>query len=193
MVEVCIPIRRIVGSFCPFYDSKKARIENHYHLSCREHTFKCPEHYQSNEAYKFQGCYMAVYGQEPVNKSKTKEDVDDENHIFRKIGDKIVDLQKDTIWTVVVIIFAIVFLSIFGVISIILKCINTETKKSCWKSCNRCYKCCYKCCDTVDEDCVQKNSVEMEEKTKENTDKDDKNDTNERLLNENETGSSDIS
>ncbi|XP_062601708.1 uncharacterized protein LOC134263391 [Saccostrea cucullata] len=77
MVEVCIPIRRIVGSFCPFYDSKKARIENHYHLSCKEHKFNCPEHYQSNEAYKYQGCYSAVFGQEFTNKTKRGENVND--------------------------------------------------------------------------------------------------------------------
>ncbi|XP_062600262.1 uncharacterized protein LOC134261882, partial [Saccostrea cucullata] len=51
-VEVCLPVRLIVGHFCPFYDSEKARVDNHYTIPCQDHKVNCPQHYRSNEAYK---------------------------------------------------------------------------------------------------------------------------------------------
>lgn len=169
MVEVCAPIRRIVGYYCPFYNSNEAKIKSHYHLSCKEDTIKCPKFYQSNDAHKYQGCYMAVYGQRISNTSKNKESENNENEFFRKVGDKVVDLQKDTNWILIAIIFSIVFLGIFGVITVVVMFMREDTKKACTQTCP--FPCC-KCCYTDNDQSGRNNSIELEKQANENDNKD---------------------
>ncbi|XP_056016897.1 uncharacterized protein LOC130053578 [Ostrea edulis] len=86
LVEVCLPVRRIVGQYCSFYDDKKIRAENHYHLPCKEHDVVCPEFYQSNEAYKYQECYKTV----------TTGDTSTEESPSGQMDDNQIEIQLDT-------------------------------------------------------------------------------------------------
>ncbi|XP_061168345.1 uncharacterized protein LOC133177303 [Saccostrea echinata] len=67
--------RLSTGHFCPFYNSKKARVENHYNIPCQDHSVSCPQHYRSNEVYKYQECYSGVYGTQNSNSNTRKNEM----------------------------------------------------------------------------------------------------------------------
>ncbi|XP_048768571.1 uncharacterized protein LOC125675116 [Ostrea edulis] len=139
LVEVCLPVRRIVGQYCSFYDDKKIRAENHYHLPCGEHDVICPEFYQSNEAYKYQGCYKTV----------TTGDTSTEESPSGQMDDNQIEVQLDTFWSLIAIIVGVSIIAILGTINVVVQLIRTETKQSCYRLCGP--NCC-DCCSTHQEE-----------------------------------------
>ncbi|XP_061192407.1 uncharacterized protein LOC133200642 [Saccostrea echinata] len=56
-VEVCAPIRNIIGNVCAEFSFGGSRIQSNYNATCQS----CPEVYLSNKSYNYSECYDLVY------------------------------------------------------------------------------------------------------------------------------------
>ncbi|XP_062592468.1 uncharacterized protein LOC134253908 [Saccostrea cucullata] len=61
-IEVCAPIKNIVGNVCAEYNFGGSRIQRNEGAKCK----KCPSNYLSNESFKYPECY------DLVNKTREK-------------------------------------------------------------------------------------------------------------------------
>ncbi|XP_062583330.1 uncharacterized protein LOC134245084, partial [Saccostrea cucullata] len=123
--------------FCPFYDSEKARVDNHYTIPCQDHKVNCPQHYRSNEAYKYQECYVGVHGTHIFNSSTANNGEKEEEN-------KALIVQWNTRWSLIFIIIGVFIISIFLIIITVLQLMRKESQQDC----RDCWKC---CCPTFKE------------------------------------------
>ncbi|XP_062607101.1 uncharacterized protein LOC134268877 [Saccostrea cucullata] len=62
-VEVCAPVKNIVGKVCTEYSFGGSLIQRNSDAECK----KCPPFYSSNESYKYSECFDLVYKSRKTN------------------------------------------------------------------------------------------------------------------------------
>lgn len=83
-VEICAPIKLIVGQYCPSYDMKNNSIRQNFNQPCKDHLNKCPAVYKSSAAYLYQDCYNEKTSRETNSNNNTSPITID--IMFFKIG-----------------------------------------------------------------------------------------------------------